>query len=438
MPSRRHAILPRLTATVGRLTLPGLLVAALGAHPAAAQIGQYTAAGSVLDARQSQKAEMEKAIADARWRLGGLRLDPALSLSGPSYTSDVFSGSSGPEESDLTATVSAGLRGYLPLGRKSTLAAFALPHYNWWQDLEERRSTGGLYGAGLFGYFNRMSLEVEGSVSETQSFVTQEIEQKAEARDETVTATVEIELARSITVFASATGTDYEFESFDEPGSARFDLLNRRQELARGGLAFQLGPNTKLAVGAEHARFEFEDFARDLSSSGTSVLMVLSYLRSKVTFNTELVQRSLEPIGDSRFPSVDETTGRIQTLFQARPRLSLRLYGARDLQFALNPDYSYFLDDRYGVGFSWELGRRWTVEGFVEEGRNDYVEIEAGVPERTDDIHSVGGRLALQVRPKVELQLDLSRREYDSSLPGFDRDLTQALVNLSFGQRSWP
>src|SRR5688500_4493103 len=148
-----------IRSVITSITALALLVAA----PAAAQFSQYTAPGSLLQRSTSRKEQMERALENARWRLGPLRLSPWFAIRDAADVSDAFSGSSGDlagqaeEDPDFTISLGAGLQGFVPFGSKTFFTFDALPQYVWWQEQEERRRLNGYYGAGLSAFFNRLN-----------------------------------------------------------------------------------------------------------------------------------------------------------------------------------------------------------------------------------------------------------------------------------------
>ena len=164
--------------------------------PLAAQFAQYTAPGGPADALESRREALEKAVDDARWKAGPLRLDPAFGLSDVAYVDSDRSG----DEADLTATATAGLRGYLPVGSRSTLVLFALPEYVWWQDRTEARRLNQRFGAGLFTYFNRLAVGIQASRLENVGYASNELARRVASRGDTLAADVEIPIGSRISL----------------------------------------------------------------------------------------------------------------------------------------------------------------------------------------------------------------------------------------------
>ena len=101
----------------------GTLVAVLTVVPARAQIRQYTPPGGAANEAGGRKAPLEAAVEGARWNLGSIRLDPAFWISDLSYADS----SQENTDAELTARAGAGLRAYLPIGSKTTLAVVPEP-----------------------------------------------------------------------------------------------------------------------------------------------------------------------------------------------------------------------------------------------------------------------------------------------------------------------
>lgn len=432
----RIARIARIAAIAAAVTLGSAAV------PAAAQFPQYVSPGSLGQIKKTRKEQIAQDVAEARWRLGALRLQPWLALQDGAYVSNAFSGSGGQEVSDFTVTLGAGLLAYLPVGSDVTLAAQALPEYVWWQDLEERRRFNQRYGVGVFAYFNRLALEVTASSAEQQGIVTSESEQYTSFRVDEVAATAEVRLVRSLSLFGggSTHRFRYQLDQPEDPRTALFDVLDRDEEIFRGGLRARFRGGLTLGLGAEHSQVEFRDPTRDLSNSGTAPLLTLELERGRSYLSAEVAWRSLEPLGaGSRFPEHDIVTGDVQARLELAQQLQLQLYGLRSLTYSISSDFSFFETERLGLALQLGLGRRATVRPFVETGSNGYPTVSSTARrERQDDVQALGLDLNVVLPRGVTLVLGALRTEYDSNLPGNDRSLTQVTAGLRFGDVNWP
>jgi hypothetical protein len=406
-------------------------LALLSAAPAGAQLSQYTAPGSLLDRGTSKREQMDLAIENARWRVGPLRLAPWLTVRDAAYVSDVFAGTlgstggpAGPaakEEPDFTITAGAGLQGYLPLGRKSFFTVDVLPQYVYWQKQDERRRLNGYYGVGLLGFFNRLTLQAIARRAEEQAVITPEFEQRVHTRQDLLDALIELRVARSVYLFASASGLDFQTlvkDLGDDPRLPPFEQLDREERVLRAGLEVRFEERLRVGAGVERSKVDFLDAVRDRSYSDTAPLLEASYGNERMRLSGALAFRSLEPAEGSELAPVDVTTGRLQATWIPRWRLSYSLYGSRGLTYSLEPGYSYFLADRLGATVGARLGKASAIDLFFETGVHDYTRTGPEVLPRQDDFSAYGTTLHLQIRDRVRFNVGVSRTELDSDIAG--------------------
>ncbi len=441
-------------ATVDRI-LASLAVSALSiafltitAAPAAAQMSQYTAPGTLLERGTSKKEQLEKATDSARWHLGPFRASPWVSLKDAAYVSDVFAGTITEdgervkEEPDFTLTAGLGVQGFLPLGGKSYFTLDILPQYVYWQKQDERRRLNGYYGAGLYGFFNRLTLQAVARRAEEQGVISSEVEQRIHSRQDLVSGVAELRIGRAVYLFGSASGLEFVPLVEDLGGDPRlpaFGDLQRQEQVLRGGVEYRPHDQLRFAVGFERSDVEFEDTARDRSNSGTAPILEASYERDSVRVAAAVAQRSLEPKDGSEFAPFDQTTGRLQVTLIPRWRLNYSLYAGRDFAYSVEPGYSHFTVDRFGGSIGMKIGRSSSADVFVEKGVHDYAVIRGaggtggvGLPDREDDFGAFGGALHLSLGQNVRLNIGAQRTELDSGLPGTVRRLTVIQSSLEF------
>jgi len=426
------------------LTRSIMALALLAAFPAAAQLSQYNAPGSLLQRPSSKKEQMEQALEKARWHLGPFRLSPWFAIRDAAYVSDVFSGSSGgsagqvEEEPDFTITLGAGLQGLVPFGSKTFFTFDALPQYVWWQEQDERRRLNGYYGAGLYAFFNRLSAEATARRAEEQGVLTPEFEQRIHSRQDRIAGSLELKISPALFAFVSAEALEMDAlteDLGDDPRLPPFQQLDRQERVLRGGLEYRSGDRLRLAVGAERSEVEFalDEAGRDRSNSGTAPIVEAAYKGPRIQIEGALAFRSLEPEPGSEFVPFDETTGQVQVSWTPKWRLSYRLYGSRGLDYSLEESYSHFTADRLGAAITSKVGRASAVSLFAETGVHDYVASRPGALAREDDFTAYGTSIQLQLEDRLRLNLGAVRSELDSSLPGLDRSLTvfQTSIEIS-------
>ncbi len=190
------------------LLLPALLLAAGGA--ARAQRVQYLPPGQFDLGMSSSYEAIDGASRDARWQIGHLRLDPELAIRDIAYVSDFGSGNllvdrpGERRDPDLTAGLVAGLRGYLPLGRRYSFAVHALPEYTWWREQKDRRRLNGRYGAGFFGGLGRSELELSVTRDEGIRFFSREFEERVNQRTDSAAADFHLAVVGAFSFYGGA------------------------------------------------------------------------------------------------------------------------------------------------------------------------------------------------------------------------------------------
>ncbi|HVS13046.1 MAG TPA: hypothetical protein VMV46_03915 [Thermoanaerobaculia bacterium] len=421
--------------TTRRRLLASIVLAAV---PVAvgAQFEQYTPAGGPEPIVTDPKEELEQAVADSRWRLGGLRVDPWFGVRNVGFVDQ------GTGDDQLTGSAGVGLRAYLPTGPKVIWAAHALPEYTWYEESSDRSRLNGRYGLGFFGFFNRLTVQAQATLQEQLDVISAEIQQRVNARNETLSLLAELRLAASVNLFGSfststITNLLEDEERFD-PTIAPFDLLDRDEEVARVGVRYRSRGDWLIGLGVEETDTQFDDAAFDRSNSGTSPYLELTIPARSLLISLDLVQRDLEPDPGSDFVPYDDLTGSLALTFgSARSRLSPTLYAHRELVYTLDAS-SYLVDERFGVRTGFPLGRRMAIRLFAETGTHDYAQPPFG-PARSDDVTAFGADVDIPLGRGARFNLGYSIEEFESNPPGFDRtvDIVRAGVTFSASRGLW-
>ena len=301
------------------------------------------------------------------------------------------------------------------------------------------RSLCGRYGAGVFGFWNRLTLEAAAERNEEQGLQTLEALELAVSRTDRLEAGATLRLSGAIGLFARGSVTEVESQQPEgtDPRSARFGRVDREERFAAAGLAWQPRERVRVGLGVERAEIEFAPGARDLSAEDTSPILELSLGGddADLALDLRLALRSLEPTGTSRFAGFDEPAGELYLTFRPGWRIELELFTERRPVFALSEEWSHFVEDRVGAGVSVELGERasWRIYGDV--GDLEFVGIAPGARRRDDELTVYGTSLSWQPSPRVGLSFELGWEsfEIDSSLPGFDRETTRLRGGIQLG-----
>ncbi|MEZ5312650.1 MAG: hypothetical protein R2862_02855 [Thermoanaerobaculia bacterium] len=394
-----------------------------------AQVRQYTPPGGLGEELEGRKDRLEKAVEDARWHLGGLRLDPALWISDVSYVDSPAVGA----DSDLTARAGAGLRAYLPVGSKTTFAAYALPEYIWWQEREDERRVNQRFGVGSFTYFNRLSIELTAERNEDFDYVTGELLQRVTARQDRLELELEVPIFHTISI--SASGFRHEFESLAEDGDLDlvFSNLDREDTGYRAGIRYRPTEEVYVGGGAGHAESDFAADAADRSNSGDFWYAELGWQRPKLLAAFVYEQNDLSGDEESSFVAYTGDTYSAHIEWRPRDTFAPRLYGSRALGYSALPGLgTAFVDETYGVGLRMKLGWRLELDVFTETGSLEYDE-ELGGTGTKDDIERSGAFLTIDLGRNFELGVGYRQSRIDRSGPFPDQKIDEIRGSLRFG-----
>ena len=411
------------------------------AVPTEAQFVQYAQAGDFERAQPTLAERARKGAEEARWDVGVFKVDPRIWLRNTGYVDNVLNASDDEDAaSDVTATVGAGLVAYLNLGPKVVASAYALPEYVWWQDLDDLRQERINAGAGLFGDFNRMDLEIVAETTESQRFLSSELLVPIDVLQDQAMLNVSVDVSGPFALFARATRREFGYE---DSGAASPDVdltqLDRSESILNTGFAYQPSEELRIGVGAQLSDAEFDLDGTGRSNSTTGALLEARYDGGQIDLLTSLVLREIE------FDAADaedrtEVTGRARAGWQPGHRLRLDLYGSRSLVYSALDSSTFFLESRIGLAVGSPAGLRLQMRVFAETRTNDYDTVDVTSSERSDDITSLGLVTSFLITERVLFSLRASQNDYDSNQNAFDRtvNVIRAGIELGLGaSRPW-
>jgi hypothetical protein len=306
--------------------------------------------------------------------------------------------------------------------------------------LSERRKLNGRYGAALFGYFDTLTLELAATSSEQQGYVSSELEQAVNTRIQRGRGAVDIEFVERLSAFASASTENWRYDetSVTGPLGARLLLLERREDVARGGFRYRFSDSLSLGLGLEYSNVEFAQPEENRSNEGTAPLLEVGFRHPRFQADLSLAYRSLEPKEGSRFKSYDGATGRFASFWKPGSRLEYELYATRNIVYSIYERSAYVEDQRIGGAVSTPIGWRIQTRAFYEKGDNSYVMFEESDSPRLDKLTAYGGSIDIQLTEAVKFRLGMSRVSYDSNVPGWDRAVFRITTSITTGSGTSP
>jgi hypothetical protein len=409
-----------------------LILAVVVAGAAEAQFVQYSPPGTGAIRELPTRERIDAALEDARWNFGPVRVTPWFGVRDVTYYDDVFPEQPG-KQSDFSISAGVGLSAFLPVGPKLMLVGSALPEYQWWQKLDNRRTWNGRYALGLAGYFNRLNVEVAGARVEEPQHPSYEIEVPVNTTRDRAFANVEVEVIRRIFVYASASENRwrYRFKDFAGQESSTIVLLDRDETRFAGGVRYAFRRWLSLRAGAERVEVDFTRPEANRSNRGTAPAIGIDLDTGRFGADVSIARYSIDPVEGSEFVPFEGSTGRARLSWSFSDRVQASLYGSRNLGFSARAGSAYSTDDKVGAALNFPLGWRAAMTVFGEVGKADYR--GGGFSEREDDITSYGARSSVILTRTIRLQIGASETEYDSNFEQLDRTWRRVEVALVFG-----
>jgi hypothetical protein len=402
------------------------------AGTARAQFQQYVTPGSIGVEILPTKDRLETAMEEAPYKLGPLRLGLWLALQDMSYLNNVYATAVAPV-SDFTATGSIGVHGYIPAGPKFVFALYALPEYVWWNDLSYLRGWNGKYGVGIFGYFNRVTLELQAGDWRTQEFYSSVNPIPVNVEQERGGATLEVDILGRLSIFGNAWGDRWRYESksgLTLPAQV-LQLSDRDESAVGGGLRYRFSEAFTLALGYQQLTTDFPSETQNRSNSGDGRFVEFELKGPHLWMNARSTWVSLRPESGSEFVPIDTTTGQAQIGLKPGGKLEFQLYGGRSISYTLLTVSPYYVDERWGLGVQSPLGWRTTARIFWEEGSDQYASVPGQEAGRTDDFSGYGLSLHVKLGKSSEIGLEGSWTDYSSIVPDYNRKIARVEVTLT-------
>jgi len=395
----------------------------------------------------SAEETLKNQIGIARLRLGPLRVLPTLIVTNAGYDNNVYgtpetcppiTGCERPKTADWTATVSAGARFVAPIGSKIYLQGDALPEYTWYRELSNRRTFGGFYRGSVYGFFNRMSLQVSGYSVKSFTFLTSETETRVVQNTKDGSAKLELDLSRALSVFGGAEALRSRYSSVGDLSPVSVDQrgLDRDDYAARGGIRYRISSEWDVSAGVEATRSEFVTRPQDADNQSVAYLLGIHYSRPRLFVNLAGGYRKGRPYNRSTFPEYQTGTGSYFVSYFLTRKLEAQIYGRRGVSYgSLFPEPTYFIETRNGAGMNLQVHPRVLLRGYGEYGTNDFpVPQVLGevLTKRTDKASAVGGGFSALLVGKLVLTALVNRSSYTSLFPGLTRTVVRFSTSLSF------
>ncbi len=400
----------------------------------AAQTSVYQPPGTLAKPPEHLKHRLTDAYDEARLRLGPLRLQPWASVSDLGYTNDI-SGAVGDGERrpDGHVTFGLGAKLFMRAGKKSYMSAYLLPQYHWWAKTRSLRNLAGRYGAGLFGFYNRLTLTATLTRRTVEGIRTPEILRPALYRMDQGRFSADLRITDPFLLVLDFSGMSVR----DDEGSAASSLrqLDRDETTFAAGFRYEVTGHLSLAAMAVRSRSRFSKGSCSCDNSGTFPRIEAVYASGPFRIQVEASLRDLRPDLDSLLPVYRHPTWLFAGYLDRGTRMSYSLYTKRDLLYAAGGEPAFLEHDLVGGAVRLRLGHRAHARIYLEGGADHYlggVSRKGGIS-RKDQSVAFGLDASLTLRRSTALVARLGTIRYRSNLRGFDRNVSVVSLGVSFG-----
>jgi hypothetical protein len=320
-----------------------------------------------------------ESVRNGIWRLGAFYVTPSLQFSG-GYDSNALSTPT--PESDVRAMIGPGVRLAVPLGEIAYFDVFEEVDYMYYREQVELRRFFDVtrVGAGIGG--RRWLVDVTDEFRDETARPTSEFDFPVVQRSNQLEGALSLALGWRHLLRLAYGQSRYEIQEGLEADPIVESRLNRAQD--RGSLEFRRRLTAKTSAVAEGylERFRFDDASRDGDSwvarfgfeftpEGTDPMSTPALAGSFVNGRFLLGFRNVEPLEADR---VDYTglVGSVDVTFGFGEGQRLQATYARDIVPSIFDDNWYFIENRWGASFHWQMTERFSLTPAVLIGQNSY------------------------------------------------------------------
>lgn len=383
-----------------------------------------------------QKQQIDDDLARSRFRLGPVRIIPGFAVNDAGYDSNVFATPTDPF-ADWFFSIHAGARFLVPFGSKLYLRASAFPSYRWYDKLSDRRGFGGDFEAGLLGFFNHMTVQLEGTGSEGFQIYSSELNSRVLTRDVGGFGRVEVDLSRRFAVFVSGGSHRIRYSQPEGPLDQQVQVLvnNRTDSSVRGGLRYRLAPDWSVDALVEETWSDFEFDPAGRNNRSTAYQMGVHYDRPKLYVNLTGGYRQGRA-DDSTFPEYSIGTGAFFVSYFPIRWLELQATGHRGVSYSISLEDPYYIENRLGGAAYLRILPPLVFRGFGSAGPNEYPGVRTvnGVQvNRRDQVRTYGGGVTVPIRSYASITGLVTRNDYASNVPGATQAYTRYSINVLLG-----
>jgi hypothetical protein len=402
------------------------------------------AAASPLEAQSVDLVESElSGVRRGFFRLGPFYVTPSLQVSS-GYDSNALS--TPVAESDVTARVGPGVRLAVPLGSSGFFDVYQEVDYVYYREQVDLRRWFDITRAGAGFGGRRFLFKVTDQLRDETGRPTSEFDFPVEQRTNELEGSLALALGwRHLLRFGYGRSLFEIQEGLDDPTLS--SRLNRVQDRGFVNFGRRLTAKTTAIAEGFYERFRFDDASRngdsygarfgfEFSPSGGNPLTATELPLAGAFLNGRFLLgfRSTQPDDPAR---VDYTglVGSVDVTFGFGEGQRLRGLYSRDIVPSIFDDNWFFIENRWGAAFTYQITERFSVTPGFSIGQNRYplpAETEEGQEEIFDDHRTFRLAFDFRITERWTAGVASDYLERESNVSAFTKDRLQVGFTMSF------
>lgn len=388
-------------------------------------IGLFTTA----QAETWKAKEMRLAWERAAWRIGPVRLQPAILIKDAGYDSNIYYHPEAVSDFWLTAGPAANM--YFMVKRRLIVHLFESPQYVFFLKTKRERTWNNYLNGDISLSFNRVLFTFGGSYNNARERWNYEIDIRPRRKEKGAFFSLLFQKSSRVSFEGRVRRLDYNYESIEYNGVNIGERLTHREDYLSGRIYYGLNPRIRYFIEGELGRFDFKNPGSAGDSRSQS-------LYSGFEFSPTGRIRGQIRIGYKKFdaltpdlPDFKGLVGESSVSLIFGKLLTVRGSYRRDVNFSVWSRSAYFVEQSWATGPSVYLFRRKIrVDYTYSRARNDYPVPEyPGADPRRDDytLNSV----AIYYRISKTAGLGLSAGSWTRKVNVFNWDASRKFIGLN-------
>ncbi len=336
-------------------------------------------------------ASLAQMVEGARWHIGALKVNVALSLANAGHDSDVYYGYLGLDPvPDWTFAASVPIQALLPLGKTAVLELVDEPQYLFFLGTERERAWNNIFRGRLHFALEKIYIQAGGGLSNVRRRLSPEFDINVREKADTLDGTLLWQASRKVSLAALYGFARYDYGEAVEGGFDLAGTLNRDESFV--DLVTYIEPSTKvrLFVDGQYGRYVFtgpEAADRDARSYG--IYGGLAFVPREGEIRPIAPPQGSISLGYKRIDVLEAAfsdgsgpVGAVDVSVGIFKRTIARAFLSRDFAFSVFAAGTFYISTSLGGGISRQLSRRAALSYDISVGRSNYAEAAGPAEDR--------------------------------------------------------